>query len=150
SVRVRMFASGTAWTAEIPNPLAQTASNPASSASLALRASWAPAARRTGCSGGDCRKRGSKASRIGSAAYTDRSGVRQLKRSAPEYDVHVSAKLRRRHATGTSVTYRSVSRRRIVATAACPSGGSDADVVPEPTLVRRLRRGRRRSLPGEA
>ena len=45
SLMVRTLASGSALAAEMPKPLAQTASKPASSASLADRASWAPRAR---------------------------------------------------------------------------------------------------------
>src|SRR6185295_15132752 len=45
----------------------------------------------------------------GSGPYTGRSGPQQSTRSAPQYDVHVSVKLRRRHATYTSFAYRSVS-----------------------------------------
>src|SRR4051812_37544829 len=42
SLIVRMLASGIALAAEIQNPLAHTASKPASSASFADKASWAP------------------------------------------------------------------------------------------------------------
>jgi hypothetical protein len=58
-----------------PEPLAQTASKPASSASFALSASCAPAARSTGCSGDGCRKRGNKASRIGRGLISTGQGA---------------------------------------------------------------------------
>src|SRR6516225_5516067 len=103
-----MLASGTAWTADIPNPLAQMASKPASSASLADSASWAPAASTTP----DCPKSPSRPSRMRTTAYSDgpRAGASQC--LSERDSVLVTSGLRTDDGPDSQCTYRSVRMTR--------------------------------------
>src|SRR5262245_40748151 len=158
SVKVRMFASGTPWTAEMPNPLAQIASNPASSASLAESASCAPAARTSFApeSGSRTAPMVRKLRLIAGAPRPSQEFCSSVR------DTVTSHGLNEFEASYTSRLDRSVKRSRPKATSAGRGSGprragsagwmedEDAHALPEPALIRRLRRGSRLALPGEA